>query len=245
MQIDITNHTGDDEGRLLVIDVNYEGHNFILCNVYAPTKDKMDKQLIFLTLLRNHLENHLDKELILGGDFNVCIDPDIDKTGGTEENQSVYAKEIVSLQEEFGLSDVWRVRNPTVKRYTRRDRTRAGLVQSRLDFWLISTQLEQKVLKTDVLPGRRSDHSLITLKIEVIPGEKHGRGFWKMNTSLLKDRAYLDQTRKLIEICKQKYRDLDDKRLLWDVMKCEIRADTISYSCYKAKVQRETEKKSE
>ncbi len=62
-----------------------------------------------------------------------------------------------------------------------------------------------------------------------------------MNTSLLKDRAYLDQTRKLIEICKQKYRDLDDKRLLWDVMKCEIRADTISYSCYKAKVQRETE----
>ena len=84
MQIDITNHTGDDEGRLLVIDVNYEGHNFILCNVYAPTKDKMDKQLFFLTILRNHLENHLDKELILGGDFNVCIDPDIDKTGGTE-----------------------------------------------------------------------------------------------------------------------------------------------------------------
>jgi hypothetical protein len=52
---------------------------------------------------------------------------------------------------------------------------------------------------------------------------------------------YLDKIKSVIADCKEKYQNLEDKRLLWDVMKCEIRADTISYACHKAKVQRRME----
>ena len=241
LDIDIINHVSDIEGRLLIMEANYEEHNFILCNVYAPTKDKKEEQLAFLEKLRKQLENYLDRDLIIGGDFNACINPEIDKSGGTKESQSLYAKEIESLQEEFNLCDVWRIRHPNLKRYSRRDRTRAGLVQSRLDFWLISTQLENKVTETDIHPGRRSDHSLISLKINFIVGEKRGRGFWKMNTSLLHDQDYLMKIRNVIQYCKQKYESLEDKRLLWDTMKCEIRAETISFSCHKAKTRKQEE----
>ena len=65
--------------------------------------------------------------------------------------------------------------------------------------------------------------------------DKRGRGFWRFNTSLLKDETYLNQTRELIKNLKDKYKNLTDKRLMWDTMKCEIRTETISYAIKKSK----------
>lgn len=62
-----------------------------------------------------------------------------------------------------------------------------------------------------------------------------------MNTNLLQDEDYLNQIKRLIRQCKDKYKDLNDKRLVWDVTKCEIRAETISYACYKSKSRKQME----
>ena len=177
----------------------------------------------------------MDRDMLLGGDFNVCILPDLDKRGGTDEVQSEYAKNIQSFQEEYQLVDIWRIRHPNVKRFTRRERSVKGLVQSRLDFWLISQHLENAVKKTDIIPGRRSDHSLVRLELELLNVDRRGKGLWKFNSSLLKDENYLKTINELLQVCSEKYQNTQDKRLVWDTIKCEIRTETIRYAIMKSK----------
>ena len=59
--------------------------------------------------------------MILGGDFNTCLDPNTDKKGSVLEKQTLYSKNIISMCEEYSLTDIWRIRNPDKKTYTRRD----------------------------------------------------------------------------------------------------------------------------
>lgn len=242
LQCIIKHSVTDGEGRVLLTEVEIEEHEFILCNVYAPTKDKPGQQKIFLDKLKEMLTPYIDRDVIIGGDHNICQFPDLDKKGGKLEKQLPYAKEVISFKEEFELVDIWRLRHPMLRRFTRREKSIGGYVQSRLDYWLVSKHMEYTVVKTDILPGRRSDHSLISLKIELQNRNRRGKGFWKLNTSLLKDEPYLTQIRECIRQCKENYKDLEDKRLVWDVTKCEIRAKTISYACHKSKLNKQMEK---
>jgi hypothetical protein len=70
-----------------------------------------------------------------------------------------------------------------------------------------------------------------------------GRGFWKFNGSLLNDAVYVNNINNLIEQCKINYADIENKSLLLDLIKCDIRGATISYATYKAKCRREQELK--
>ena len=86
--------------------------------------------------------------------------------------------------EEYKLVDIWRLRNPNKHMYTRRKRTRGGLVQSRLDFWLISESLTYLVKNCQIKPGNRSDHSLIKITLEIVNTKKRGPSYWKFNNKL-------------------------------------------------------------
>lgn len=59
----------DDEGRILLIDITVEDHDFILCNIYAPTKDKAKEQQSFLIKLKDMLTPYIDRDLFIGGDL--------------------------------------------------------------------------------------------------------------------------------------------------------------------------------
>ncbi len=242
IQVDIKKCVTDEEGRVLLIDITVEDHDFILCNIYAPTKDKAREQQLFLNKLKDLLTPYIDRDLLIGGDYNICQFPEIDKKGGVKETQLPFAKEILSFKEEFQLEDSWRLRHPTLSRFTRREKTKGGYVQSRLDYWLTSKHLDYIIIKTDISPGRRSDHSVVSLTLELQNRDQRGRGFWKFNTNLLQDEVYLNQIKELIRHCNVKYKDTEDKRLVWDVIKCEIRAETISYACYKSKSRKQMEK---
>ena len=61
----------DTEGRFLIVEVEIEETVFILCNVYAPTKDHTEEQSNFLTKLREECLQYLDSNIIIGGDFNA------------------------------------------------------------------------------------------------------------------------------------------------------------------------------
>ena len=71
--------------------------------------------------------------------------------------------------------------------------------------------------------------------------------FWKVNTSLLEDKTYVENMKALVQTCKEKYTDLEDRGLIWDTIKCEIRGFSIKYSKMKRKKERqkETELKNE
>ena len=60
--------------------------------------------------------------------------------------------------------------------FTRRERTQTGLVQSCLDYFLISSTVTAYVFKCTINPGFRSDHSIVNLKIELFDTQKREKG---------------------------------------------------------------------
>ena len=164
---------------------------FVLVNVYAPTKDKYVKQNDFLKDLHELIENYSEKNLLIGGDFNVYLNPKCDKRGGVAESQSDYSKNLQGLITEFNLVDIWRLRNQDKFQFTRREKTKSGIVQSRLDYWIVSSALEYSIERVDIKPGYCSDHSILNVRIELIGTQTRGKSTWKFNNNLLHDDKYL------------------------------------------------------
>ena len=99
-------------------------------------------------------------------------------------------KVVQDVSENLELSDVWRVLNPEAKRYAWRQRQPD--IHCRLDFFLVSQSTLCNVTHADIAPGFKTDHSMITL-ILALHVNSRGKGFWKLNTSLLKDPRYVEK----------------------------------------------------
>ena len=145
------------------------------------------------------------------------------------------------------LTDIYRFLNPTRKRFTWR-RTKP-VKSARLDYFLASNSLLDLVHNTDILPGYRSDHSIITLTLKPNKFVK-GSGIWKLNCSLLRDKNYLDRINSVIQDEKLKYAlpvynihnidNISDEeiqftindQLFLETLLLRIRGETIKYSSY-------------
>ena len=51
----------DTEGRILLVECSVEQNNFIIINVYSPTKDKHHEQLLFLSNLKNIVNQYSEQ----------------------------------------------------------------------------------------------------------------------------------------------------------------------------------------
>lgn len=59
----------DNNGKCLVIEVNYEGQEIIIANIHAPTEEKDKKE--FFKILNKVIERY--KKIIMVGDFNTVF----------------------------------------------------------------------------------------------------------------------------------------------------------------------------
>ena len=157
--IKIINHITDKNGRYSILHTFIEDADVVLANIYAPTKNNQGDQILFLAELREQLLSFLGKKIILGGDFNTYMDPLIDKQGGFQETQSNYARKLIDLLEEFDLCDIFRLQHPNTPRYTWRNKVKGGLVQSRLDMFFVSSNMQFQQIKSYIRPSVKSDHS--------------------------------------------------------------------------------------
>lgn len=134
----------DDNGRYIIMEAEVQGSSFLFVNIYAPNSVQ-DQCCFYDNLNKNIEENVIEKgnRIILGGDFNVTLNPVWDCSGGNQSKKAS-AQFIEDLCLDFDLIDIWRIRNPEIKRFTWRQKK--PLIQRRLDFWLIS-EVCQKILK--------------------------------------------------------------------------------------------------
>ena len=79
------------------------------------------------------------------------------------------------------LVDVWRDKNPGVRRCTWRGPNKK---QSRLDYFLVLSDIEYVVQSSDIGLSYRSDHSPVSIVLNIL-NQTRGRGTWKFNNSLL------------------------------------------------------------
>ena len=67
--------------------------------------------------------------------------------GGIKKTkESVKILEDICLEQD--LIDIWRVRNPTEKRFTWRQKT--PIIQRHLDYWLVNDSLQDGIVSVDV-----------------------------------------------------------------------------------------------
>ena len=71
---------------------------------------------------------------------------------------------IQCLQNELDLVDIWRIKNPQTKSYTWSQS--APQVFCRLDYRLISNNLQDFVKSTDITPAIKTDHTAIELVLK-------------------------------------------------------------------------------
>ena len=78
------------------------------------------------------------------------------------------------------------------------------LKQARLDYFIISRPFSDLVSNCPIRASYRSDHSILELNITVC-SFRQGKGVWKFNNSLLKDKDYLIKINNIIDEEKMRY----------------------------------------
>jgi len=68
---------------------------------------------------------------------------------------------------EHDLVDIWRIHNPTDMRLTWRQKS--PLIQRRLDYWLISNDIQEDVESVEIITTIKSDHSAIYYTVNERP----------------------------------------------------------------------------
>ena len=136
---------------------------------------------------------------------------------------------LIEIKETLYLCDIWRIRNPNVKRFTFRQNDVSGFIKKRLDFFLISNILQGSIRKTDVLASFCTDHSPISFYLQLKNMPTQGKGFLKFNISLTSNNEYVEKMKNQIS---ETLRMLDqdkiiDKHLRWEFLKYGIRKLTI------------------
>ena len=225
----------DTEGNYIILDLQVFDHRFTLVAVYGPNKDKPN----FYLSLKEKVEAMENSSIIMCADWNVVMNYELDTRGYKHCNNPKSRESLIQLMESLEMYDVWRERNEDNKKFTWFNKKQ----MARLDYFLITSDWMTRVLQTRISPGYRTDHSLITLKLN-IGNMSRGRGFWKFNSSLLQDKDYVDIVKNVIKETVEKYSinvnssnnncnfDVDDQTF-FEMLKLEIRGKTISYGAYK------------
>lgn len=177
----------DLEGRCIINVVKIADKELALCNIYAPNESNPN----FFKGIVDMLRQTDTREWIIGGDFNLVLNPQLDRKSQRTPVVSTSSEEAVrEMMREHDLVDIFRTLHPNLERYTWHGRAKRQGSASRLDFFLISDSLVQEVQKAEIDLAYRSDHSMIRLELR-LDLESRGKGFWKMNASLLRDQEYV------------------------------------------------------
>ena len=203
----------DTQGRLLLLEFVLENARYAIVNVYGPNKDDP----VFFEDMASMLEGSPAEHIIVGGDFNLVMDPEVDSKN-RRDNQPNARKSLIKAMNSFNLYDIWRIRNPNVKDYTW-FKLNPSNVFSRLDMFLINAPLVGPTREVQKTPRIKTDHfgMLLTIQIE---DYKWGPGVWKFNNSHLNNPKFCEQTEKVLKRMIQDTSELNGTEA-WEVIKVE------------------------
>lgn len=207
--------------------ITIENESTVVANVYAPTQDHSAQQMELIDLLEDKIMSLESDHIVLGGDFNLCMDPDLDRnnprTSTGQSQRTTYADRVDSFMDSLKLADAWRTVNPTSRRYT----FRRGKYASRLDYFLIPEQLVNSQLQVDILTTPLSDHSMLCIKLGARKQPK-GPGLWRFNNLLLAQEEFIAQTRATILDIKTTAEPTDPKKK-WEWLKFRVAETARTY----------------
>ena len=239
----------DSIGNLMVIDIKISDFEITLVNIYAPNQDSPE----FFDMIENIVHESKQDYILICGDLNLVLDPAKDCYNYTHVNNPRSRNILMNIITEHNLIDIFREFHPHINRYTWRRKN--PIRQARLDYWICSRSFCDLTDSCKIIPGYRSDHSAVELKILINHFER-GKGIWKLNASLLKDPIYVNKINNIIQdvvaqyvvpvyarefiLCNDNYEHLSftiNYDLFLETLLLRIRGETIKYSSYVKKQQ--------
>ena len=235
----IRNKLSDNNGRILILDVDIDDENFILINLYNPnTEAEQLQNLSKLTEMLTKLHLIQNNNIICARDFNLLFKIKLENYGGNPVFRKHSVRTIFELKETCNLTDIRKIRNPKAKQYTFRQKHVSGFLQRRLDYFFISNNIQEFILDTDIIPAISSDHSPILIFFSKDKQNNRSSGFWKFNNSLLSDDIFKEELKQHIQNIKNDNELSNDPQIKWEFLKYQIRKFTIRFSKMRAKEER-------
>lgn len=225
----------DDEGRLLLINGKLSSSEQKVTVVAAYAPNVLSSRIEFMKKTGKFIERfaHDDNFIILGGDLNTTDDMR-DRSTGTTERCSTH---FTAFKKFVKVTDVWRTHNPGKFEFSFVD-SRASGSMSRIDYILCSSYLSQYIQASSMTCAPVPDHRAVTAHFyrETRP---RGRGYWKLNISLLNDPEYVDGIQNIICQTLNEYSNAGvSKRNLWDFIKIRIKEFSIHFGIKKHRAQK-------
>ena len=101
----------DNNGNLIIVDIEINNKRISLINIYGPNRDSPE----FYEQIGNMLKEQGNEVTIWTGDFNLVLNPDLDIKNYININNPKAREKVLDICEEFNLIDVWRESYPEEK----------------------------------------------------------------------------------------------------------------------------------
>ena len=170
--------------------------------------------------------------MILAVDFNLIFDKNLEFGGENPLLKKHSLSEIIKLNENLNLCDIYRVHNPHKKLFTFRQKHFTGSIQRRLDYIFVSNTLQESVKKTEILNALSSDHSPVFCSF--VNNDIFARGLvvWKFSNSLLLNSEFVKKLKTDFKIVKSNFQGNSSfsDHSKWEFLKYEIGKFSIFFS---------------
>ena len=168
MHINVLDTIYDEEGRIMIVDIEIYKDRFHLVNTYFPNDSTVRKN--FINSLYPLIASRYP--VIWCGDHNMVTDPMKDRIPSRKSKDS-FTYELVKLLNTFSLLDTCREKYPIQYIYTfRRDDTK-----SRIDKILVTRQFG--IDNYNQIDCSFSDHDLLEVHLSYQAKWFPGKGLWK------------------------------------------------------------------
>lgn len=223
---EIQNISTDQNGRLIAISFKLSGETYYVANMYCPT-ESIEKGIFIKQCLRKISDTCNDHDnVIIGGDFNI----------DTSKRNREKKKDIQAFDKfinELEIYDSWKQNNPDKVQYTYIDPGRRGY-RSRIDYIFCTTNVLKKINKCQIVQCPSPDHRAVVCVINITQ-RKRGKGYWKLNSSVLDEKPYDLCISNLIEETVHEYQNILSPTQLWEFLKKRIKEESILYCIKRSK----------
>ncbi|CAG2250566.1 unnamed protein product [Mytilus edulis] len=224
------------KGRLIHNSYVYNDTVINLLNLYAPQCGLREEQRLFYDILLNYVSNveqySSKNKYILTGDFNF-IEDKIDSNNMNCRLNKYILDKFKSIKDTLKIKDVYREIHKDKANFTCYNISGS---RTRIDRFYADNEFINKISEIKHIPYKKSDHKMVQINIQY-KRQKWGRGFWKMNNSLLENEKYTVLISNIIKQWKEDKLKYDPLKG-WDLLKKQIKETTINFSRVQAKISK-------
>ena len=212
-----------------MLNIEHDDKIYTVVNIYCPTNQQerpacLYESLKWISKYKNNIGN-----LIVGGDVN-CVDWPLDRSSFVTDKSSDALRK---LKSSLDIIDVWKFMNPGSIDYTYIDPSYRNM-NSRIDLLCACKDLLPFVESCHHKLTPCPDHKAVIMCLQC-DDKKRSSGYWKLNTSVLKEERYRESVRNIIQNTIAEYMHQVNKSMTWELVKIRIKEFSIRYCCLRTK----------